>query len=132
DLRPGSPTYGSWLGVELSAQNRTALYVPRDFAHGFQTVEDDSEVFYQVSAYYAPGAERGIRWDDAWLAIAWPLPVSVVSEKDRSWPDFQPASIPAHAARSSAARSAIVAQRSSSCSSARGSPRTSTGTNAIE
>jgi dTDP-4-dehydrorhamnose 3,5-epimerase len=88
DLRPDSPTHLQGFGVELSADNRTALYVPEVFAHGFQTLEDETEVAYQVSEFYAPGQERGIRHDDPALAIEWPLPVSVISEKDRSWPPF--------------------------------------------
>jgi dTDP-4-dehydrorhamnose 3,5-epimerase len=86
DLRPGSPTYLEHHGVELSADNRRALYVPGMFAHGFQTLEDDTEAFYQVSEFYTPGAERGLRYDDPALAIDWPLPVTVISDKDASWP----------------------------------------------
>ena len=91
DLRPGSPTYLSHVGVELSEDNRIALYVPELFAHGYQALTDDAEVVYQVSEFYAPGHERGLRYDDPALRIEWPLPVSVVSEKDRSWPRFEPA-----------------------------------------
>ena len=74
------------IGVELSAENRRALYVPELFAHGYQSLTDDAEVTYQVSAAYTPECERGLRYDDPALAIAWPLPVSVMSDKDRSWP----------------------------------------------
>lgn len=88
DLRPGSPTYLQWIGVELSAANYRMLYVPAGFAHGFQTLEDETEVTYQVSAFYAPQAERGARYDDPAFGIQWPLPVEVISEKDRTWPDF--------------------------------------------
>ncbi|MBD0291002.1 MAG: dTDP-4-dehydrorhamnose 3,5-epimerase [Thermoleophilia bacterium] len=87
DLREGSPTYTRWIGVELSGENGRALYVPEGFAHGYQTLADETETFYQVSAFYAPGAERGLRWDDPAIAIRWPLPGDpVISEKDRSWP----------------------------------------------
>lgn len=88
DLRPDSPTYKQWLGVELTADNYKMLYVPGGFAHGFQTLQDDTEVIYQVSQFYTPGAEGGIRWDDPAFQIDWPLEVQVISDKDRSWPDF--------------------------------------------
>jgi dTDP-4-dehydrorhamnose 3,5-epimerase len=91
DLRDGSPTFGDWLGVELSAENGRMLYVPEGFAHGFETLVDDTDVYYQASASYAPGAEGGLRWDDPAIGIDWPLPPAVVSEKDASWPDFGPA-----------------------------------------
>jgi dTDP-4-dehydrorhamnose 3,5-epimerase len=86
DLRPGSPTYLQHVGVELSARNGRALYIPEMFAHGFQTLEKDTEVFYQISAFYAPDKSIGIRHDDPKLGIRWPLEASVVSDKDRSWP----------------------------------------------
>jgi dTDP-4-dehydrorhamnose 3,5-epimerase len=86
DLRADSPTRGQHFGVELSAVNRSALFVPEGFAHGFITLEDDSEVFYLVSEFYAPDCERGLRFDDPALGIAWPRPVVEVSDKDRSWP----------------------------------------------
>lgn len=89
DLRPDSPTHGQWFGVELTAENRLMLYVPEHFAHGFQTLTHDSEVFYQVSEFYAPAAERGVRYDDPAFGIIWPLPVAVISEKDRSWPEYR-------------------------------------------
>jgi dTDP-4-dehydrorhamnose 3,5-epimerase len=88
DLRPGSQTYGRWIGVELTAKNYRMLYVPEDFAHGFQTLEDDSEVTYQVSQFYMPGSESGIRFNDPVFAIDWPLAVEVISEKDSHWPNF--------------------------------------------
>lgn len=88
DLRPASPTFRRWLGVELSAANRRSLYIPEGFAHGFQTLADDSEVGYLMSAMYEPGAAAGYRWDDPAFAIAWPLPPAVMSEKDRAWPPF--------------------------------------------
>ena len=86
DLRPESPTYMQWIGVDLTAENARMLYVPEGFAHGFVTLEDDTEVTYQVSEFYAPGAEQGIRWDDPALGIAWPLEPQVISDKDRGWP----------------------------------------------
>ena len=86
DLRKDSPTYRKHFGIELTADSRTALVVPANCAHGFQTLQDDSEVFYLVSAPYTPECERGVRHDDAALSIDWPLPVSNISEKDASWP----------------------------------------------
>jgi dTDP-4-dehydrorhamnose 3,5-epimerase len=88
DLRPDSPAFCRHVAIELSARNRTMLYVPQGVAHGFQTLEDESEVFYQMSAPYERDAAAGVRWDDAAFAIAWPLAVSVVSARDRSYPDF--------------------------------------------
>ena len=88
DLRPESPTYLRHYGVELTAENRRQLYVPELFAHGYLTLTDGAEVVYQVGEFYTPGAERGIRWDDLALGIAWPIPVSVVSDKDAAWPPF--------------------------------------------
>jgi len=93
DLRPDSPTYMQWTSVELSADNRRMFYIPEDFAHGFQTLEDDTEINYQVSQVYTPTAERGIRFDDSAFDIAWPLPVTVMSDKDRAWPDFDGATV---------------------------------------
>ncbi|MCD0162676.1 dTDP-4-dehydrorhamnose 3,5-epimerase [Deinococcus sp. 6YEL10] len=86
DLRPESPTYLQHVAVELSADNRRALFVPQRFAHGYQTLTDDAEVSYQVSEYYQPGAERGLRFDDPALGIRWPLPPGAVSVKDAAWP----------------------------------------------
>lgn len=88
DLRPASPTYARWVGVELTAENYRMLYVPENFAHGFQTLEDDTEVTYQVSQFYAPGSESGIRWDDPAFSIEWPIEVRVISDKDKRWPDY--------------------------------------------
>ena len=93
DLRPDSPTYLQWTAVELTAGNRRMFYIPEDFAHGFQTLEDDTEVTYQVSQVYTPEAERGIRFDDPAFGIDWPLPVNVISDKDRCWPDFDAAAV---------------------------------------
>jgi len=91
DLRPDSPTWAQWFGVELTAQNCRMVYVPEGFAHGYQTLADDTEVFYQVSAYYHPESARGVRWDDPTLGIDWPLRISVISERDRSHPFFETA-----------------------------------------
>ena len=86
DLRPDSPTFGRFHGVELDADNRLALYIPAGLAHGFQTLQDDSEVFYQISASYRPEAARGVRWNDPELAIPWPREVTMISDRDRSLP----------------------------------------------
>ena len=86
DMRPGSPTYLAHVAVELTRENRRALYVPGMFAHGYQALTDDAEVTYQVGEFYTPGFERGLRHDDPALGIAWPLPVTVISEKAASWP----------------------------------------------
>lgn len=86
DMRPGSPTRLRHVAVELSADNRRALYVPPYFAHGYQTLTDDAELLYQVSGRYAPEAERGLRYNDPDLALPWPVPVSLISDKDRRWP----------------------------------------------
>lgn len=89
DLNPGSPTYRRWQGFELSAENQRQLYIPKGFAHGFQTLQDDSQIGYLISEFYAPDAATGLRWNDPAFAIAWPLPVSEMSDKDRAWPDFE-------------------------------------------
>lgn len=86
DVRPGSETYGRHVMVELTVSNRRALWIPPYVAHGYQTLADDTEVTYQVSGRYAPGAERGHRYDDPTFGVPWPVPVTVVSDKDRSWP----------------------------------------------
>lgn len=88
DLRQDSATFRRWFAVELSAENRKMLYVPRGCAHGFQTLADRAEVFYLVSDPYSPERERGVRWNDPAFAIAWPLPVSRISKRDESYPDF--------------------------------------------
>jgi dTDP-4-dehydrorhamnose 3,5-epimerase len=88
DLRPASPTYKQWIGAELTANNYTMLYVPEGFAHGFQTLEDHTEVVYQVSQFYAPQSERGVRYDDPAFGIVWPADVRVISDKDRQWADY--------------------------------------------
>lgn len=86
DLRPDSPTYLRWHAVALNAEDYRALYIPQGLAHGFQTMSDRTEAQYMVSTYYAPQAEGGLRYDDPALNIRWPLPVSVISDKDRNWP----------------------------------------------
>lgn len=88
DLRAGSATRHLWQGFELSAGNATALYIPNGFAHGFQTLEPDTEVAYQFSEYYVPEAASGVRFDDPAFAIKWPLPATAISPRDRTWPDF--------------------------------------------
>jgi len=86
DLRRNSPTYLQHFGVELSAEDHRALYVPPMFAHGYQTLADDSEVMYQVDEFYAPQCERGLRYDDPRLAIRWPIEVTAMSPRDQRWP----------------------------------------------
>ena len=91
DLHPGSATFGQSFGTRLSAENRRMMYVPRGFAHGFLTVEGDTEALYLVSAFYKPSRERGVRRDDPHFAIAWPAKPRVISEKDTQQRDFDPA-----------------------------------------
>jgi dTDP-4-dehydrorhamnose 3,5-epimerase len=89
DIRPDSDSFGKWYGAELSASNASMLYVPPGCAHGYLTLEDDTEVYYLVSEYYESEAERGIRWNDPQFSIDWPQKENLVlSEKDRSWPDY--------------------------------------------
>jgi dTDP-4-dehydrorhamnose 3,5-epimerase len=90
DLRPDSPTFKRWVGVELSAANRQTLFVPAEFAHGFQTLEDETEVFYLVTNYYAPDAQRGVRWDDPAFRIEWPDAggARVMTDRDNDYPNF--------------------------------------------
>lgn len=88
DLRPDSVTYKRWISVDLTAENYRMLYVPENFAHGFQTLSDNTEITYQVSQFYTPKAENGIRWNDPVFDIKWPLDATVISEKDRNWPDY--------------------------------------------
>jgi dTDP-4-dehydrorhamnose 3,5-epimerase len=88
DLRPHSSTFRRSVGVVLSAENLRALYVPENFAHGFLTLTDDAEVFYQMSESYEPAAARGIRWDDPAFGISWPEPITIISERDRTYPDY--------------------------------------------
>jgi dTDP-4-dehydrorhamnose 3,5-epimerase len=90
DLRPKSPTYLQWTGIELSLENRKMVYVPENFAHGYLTLADNTEVFYQVSQFYSPGSESGIRWNDPSINIKWPeIPNLIISEKDKNWPYFK-------------------------------------------
>jgi dTDP-4-dehydrorhamnose 3,5-epimerase len=88
DLRSASATYCNWFGVELTAANRKMLYVPKGFAHGFQTLTDDAEVFYQISDEFRSEHSRGVRWDDPAFGITWPLDVSVLSARDRDFPNY--------------------------------------------
>lgn len=89
DLRPGSSTYKQWLGVTLSSANRHMLYIPKGFAHGFLTLEDKTEIFYQMSEFYYPELSRGVRWDDPAFGIAWPGKVEVISDRDRNYPSLE-------------------------------------------
>jgi dTDP-4-dehydrorhamnose 3,5-epimerase len=92
DLRPESPTFRQWVGAMLSAENRRMLYVPRGFAHGYQTLSDDSDVFYSVSAPYSRAHQEGVRWDDPAFGIEWPLgPPAAINDRDARYPDFQDA-----------------------------------------
>ena len=86
DLRPGSETYHGWVGYQLTEENGHALYVPPGVAHGFISLVDATEVFYQISAFYQPDAMRGVRWDDEVFGIEWPEPVRAISQRDRDWP----------------------------------------------
>lgn len=90
DVRAGSPTRWQWFGVELSAATRRALYVPVGFAHGYQVLADDTEVFYQMSVPFHAPSSRGLRFDDPRLAISWPLPDPEVNDRDRAWPLLEP------------------------------------------
>lgn len=94
DLRAGSPTFGQWEGFELSDSNRRRLYIPEGFAHGLQTLSEDAEVSYLISAFHNPAAAAGFRFDDPAFSISWPLPAAAVSDADRNWPDFLGSSLP--------------------------------------
>jgi dTDP-4-dehydrorhamnose 3,5-epimerase len=89
DLRSHSATYLRWQGFELTAENRRALYIPKGFAHGFQSLADDAEVAYQISEFYAPQTAGGCRYDDPAFGISWPLPVTVIGDRDLGWPAFE-------------------------------------------
>ena len=89
DLRPDSPTYRHWVGLELTADNHKMVYAPEGFAHGFQTLDNDTEVFYQMSEYYHPESARGVRWDDSAFGINWPEDKCVISAKDDNYPDYE-------------------------------------------
>ena len=93
DLRPDSKTFMCWIPVELSAENRKMIYIPEGFAHGFQTLENDTEVFYQMSEFYAPEYVRGVRWNDPKFNIEWPDGIRIISAKDKIFQDFDPESI---------------------------------------
>lgn len=86
DVRPASPSFGTWCSTELTAENGRMLYVPEHCAHGFQCIEDNSEAMYLTSAFYAPESCRGVRFDDPAVGIRWPLPVTAISKQDRGWP----------------------------------------------
>ena len=88
DLRPKSPTFEKWISVELTAENRKMIYIPVGLGHGFITLEDNVEVFYQMSEVYAPECARGVRWNDPAFNILWPIKVREISEKDMRYPDF--------------------------------------------
>lgn len=88
DLRTGSPTFGRWAAAELSADNEVQLYIPRGFAHGFQTLQADTEILYLISTAYVPGAAAGIRYNDPGFGVDWPVPVSAISDRDLSLPSF--------------------------------------------
>ena len=90
DLRPQSPTFKEWIATVLTADNRRILYIPGGCAHGFLTLANQTEVFYQMSEFYHAESERGVRWDDPAFKIAWPAQVEVISARDRSFPDFEP------------------------------------------
>lgn len=88
DLRPQSPTFTRWVAVDLSAENRLMLYIPEGLAHGFQTLQDETEVFYQISEFYSPEHARGVRWNDPAFQIRWPIETSIISARDQSYGDF--------------------------------------------
>lgn len=88
DMRPGSPTKYQWFGAEISAEKRNAILIPPLFAHAYVALTDGAEVFYQTSHAYAPGAEKGVRWDDPAIGIEWPCAITDISDKDKSWPDL--------------------------------------------
>lgn len=89
DMRPASPAYCRWEGFELTAMNHRMLYVPKGLAHGFQTLEDDTEVFYQMGEFFHPESARGVRWDDPTLAIRWPIAAPILSDRDAAFPGVE-------------------------------------------
>jgi dTDP-4-dehydrorhamnose 3,5-epimerase len=93
DLRPDSPTFTRYFAVVLATENRKALCVPMGFAHGFQTLEDDTEVFYQISEFYSPEHSRGVRWNDPVFGIRWPEDERTIVERDQNYPDFRPETV---------------------------------------
>jgi dTDP-4-dehydrorhamnose 3,5-epimerase len=90
DIRPDSPKFGSWIGVELTSENRTGILVPKGCAHGFLSLSEDSEILYLVDEFYDPDRERGVRWNDPRFDIGWPFEPTVISERDQNHPDFSP------------------------------------------
>lgn len=97
DLRPASPTYTRHFAIPLTAANRVALYIPEGFAHGFQALEDDTEVLYQMSAVFVPEAARGVRWNDPAFGIDWPIRATILNTRDASYPDFERVATQDHA-----------------------------------
>jgi len=89
DIRPNSPTFGQWFGTVLTAENHHMLFIPNGCAHGLLTLEDNTEIFYQMSEFYHPELSRGVRWNDPAFKIAWPAAVEVISDRDRAYPDFE-------------------------------------------
>jgi dTDP-4-dehydrorhamnose 3,5-epimerase len=89
DLRPSSPTCSQWLAAELSSENNNMIYIPKGFAHGFQTLKDDTVVFYQMSEFYHPECARGVRWDAPVFGVKWPLHNPILSERDLAYKDFE-------------------------------------------
>ncbi len=89
DLRPQSPTFKQWIGITLTAEKRNMMYVAEGCAHGFITLEDETEIFYQISEFFKPELSRGVRWNDPVFCIDWPEAVTVISERDRTYPDFK-------------------------------------------
>jgi len=90
DMRKDSPMYCKWVGVELSGENRRALYIPAGIAHGFQTLEDNTEIYYHMGEFYDASLAAGVRWNDPTLGIRWPLPDPILSDKDTQYPDYKP------------------------------------------
>jgi dTDP-4-dehydrorhamnose 3,5-epimerase len=99
DLRPDSPMFKQHMTAVLSEENHKMLYIPEGFAHGFLTLADNSEIFYQMSEFYSPECSRGVRWNDPAFGIQWLFTPSIVSDRDRSYPDFIPSSLAAHCSR---------------------------------
>jgi dTDP-4-dehydrorhamnose 3,5-epimerase len=89
DLRPESATFKQWVGSELTSDNGMMLYIPKGFAHGFQTLEDNTEIFYQISSTYVKDAQRGVRWNDPQFGIEWPCATTVINQRDATYPDFE-------------------------------------------
>ena len=94
DLRPDSKTYMQWIALELTSENRKMIFVPEGFAHGFQTIADNTEVFYQMSEFYVPESARGVRWNDPQFNIVWPDDERAISIRDQNFEDFIPSNLP--------------------------------------